>query len=78
MTDNFSANPEEAVGDVCIPNISPSERQKRKRFAAQYFAFTLVVLVALVLLDANPLWRLPLFFFFSAATTSYFQALDKT
>ena len=75
---NFSSEPEEEVGEVCIPNISPKERKKRARFAVWYFLFTLVVLGALVAFDVNPLWRLLLFFMFSAATTSYMQALDKT
>ena len=70
--------PEEDSGDVCIPNISPKERKKRVQFAKQYFIFTLVVLGVLLAFDVNPLWRLPLFFMFSAATTSYVQALDKT
>jgi hypothetical protein len=73
-----TSNPEEEGSDVCIPNISPKERRKRVQFAIQYFLFTLVVLGALVAFDANPLWRLPLFFLFSAATTSFFQARDKT
>ena len=66
------------VGEVCIPNISPKERKKRAWFAVRQLLTTLVVLGALVWLDVNPLWRLPLFFLFSAATTSYIQALDKT
>ncbi len=65
-------------GAVCVPNISPKERQLRKRFAIQQFVFSLVVLGVLVAFDVNPLWRLGLYFLFSAATTSYFQALDKT
>lgn len=68
----------QAVGDVCVPNISPKERQLRKKFAIQQFLVTLVVLAVLVYLDVNPLWRLLLYFMFSAATTSYIQALDKT
>jgi len=69
---------EEEIGEVCIANISPKERQLRKRFAVGQFIFTLVILAVLVLLRVDPLWRLFLFFMFSAATTSYFQALDKT
>lgn len=75
--DPSSHNDEEA-GEVCIPNISPKERKKRERFAIQNFLLTLIVLGALVAFDVNPLWRLPLFFMFSAATTSYVQSLDKT
>ena len=70
-------NDEERV-EVCIPNISPKERRKRVQFATRYFLFTLVVLGTLLAFDVNPLWRLPLFFMFSAAATSYIQALDKT
>lgn len=75
---NYPSNEDEEVGEVCIPNISPKERKKRERFAISYFIFTLAVLGALVILDVNPLWRVLLFFMFSAATTSYFQSLDKT
>jgi hypothetical protein len=75
---NRSSNEDQGVGKVCIPNISPKERRKRVQFAIRFFLFTLVVLGALLAFDVNPLWRLPLFFMFSAATTSYIQALDKT
>src|SRR5574339_178654 len=60
---------DEEAGEVCIPNISPVERRKRQRYAIRVFLITLFVLVALVALGVNPLWRLPLFFMFSAATT---------
>ena len=77
---NFNPSPheDEEVGEVCIPNISPKERRRRVQFAIRYFFFTLVVLGMLIAFDVNPLWRLPLFFMFSAATTSYIQALEKT
>ena len=76
---NKSTSPQdEQMGEVCIANISPKERKKRMRFAVQQLVVTLFVLGALVILDVNPLWRLLLFFMFSAATTSYIQALDKT
>lgn len=71
-------NEEENIGEVCIANISPLERKKRLKFAIQQFIVTLVILGALIALDLNPLWRLPLLFLFSASTTSYFQVLDKT
>jgi hypothetical protein len=70
------SNPGE--GAVCIPNISPKERRKRLRFAILQFAVSIVLLGALLVFDVNPLWRLSLFFIFSAAATSYFQARDKT
>jgi hypothetical protein len=69
---------DEEVGEVCIPNISLKERKKREKFAIQQFIFTLMALVVLLALDVNPLWRLLLFFMFSAATTTYIQSLDKT
>ena len=73
-----SSQQDEEAGEVCIANISPKERKKRVRFAVRQLIVTLSVLGILVWLDINPLWRLPLFFMFSAATTSYIQALDKT
>jgi len=69
---------DEEIGEVCIANISPRERQIRKRFGVGLFVFTLIVLMILVFFQVDPSWRLLLFFMFSAATTSYFQALDKT
>jgi hypothetical protein len=32
----------------------------------------------MILLDLNPLWRLPLLLMFWAAASGYFQARDKT
>lgn len=75
---NPSSHEDQGTGEVCIPNISPQERKKRVQFAIRYSLFTLLVLAGLLAFDVNPLWRLPLFFMFSAAATSYFQALDKT
>jgi hypothetical protein len=75
---NPSHNEDHRMGEVCISNISPKERKKRVQFAMRYFLFTLIVLGMLIAFDVNPLWRLPLFFMFSTATTSYIQALDKT
>ena len=74
---HFQSSNEE-VGEVCIANISPLERKKRLKFAIRQFIVTLVILGLLIILDINPLWRLSLLFMFSAATTSYFQVLDKT
>jgi len=76
-TDYASAQ-EDEFGEACIANISPKERQLRKKAGIVQFVFALIILVVLVALDVNPLWRLLLFFLFSAATTTYFQALDNT
>ena len=73
-----TSSQDEQIGEVCIANISPKERKKRVRFAVQQLVVTLFVLGVLVILDVDPLWRLLLFFMFSAATTSYIQARDKT
>ena len=64
--------------EVCIPNISPIERQKRLRFGITQFIFSLVVLSAMIALDVDRLWRLPLLFLFWASAVGYFQARDKT
>jgi hypothetical protein len=68
----------EEIGEVCIANISPLERRKRLRFGIQQLVITLVALAVLIVLGASPLWRLPLFFMFSAGAVSCFQAFDKT
>ena len=75
---NIPAQQEEGIGEVCIANISPKERQKRMRFGVIQFMVSLVVLAALVMFDVNPLWRLTLYLMFSAAAAGYFQAKDKT
>ena len=68
----------EQVGEVCIANISPKERQLRMRFGIAQAVFGVIVLVILVALNVDPLWRLPLVFVFGAAAVGYFQAKDKT
>jgi hypothetical protein len=68
----------EEVGEVCIANISPLERKKRLVFGVWQFVTTLVILVVLIVLGVNPLWRLSLLFMFWAAAVGYFQARDKT
>ncbi len=73
-----SSSEHEEIGEVCIANISPLERKKRLKFGIGQFVVTLVVLVALMSLGVDPAWRLLLFFMFSAATVSCFQAFDKT
>jgi len=75
---NPSPTEEEQIGEVCIANISPLERQKRLRFGLIQFAITLVILAVLVALHVNPLWRLPLLLLFWTAAIGYFQARDKT
>lgn len=69
---------DQSGGEVCVANISPVERRKRLKFAIRQLMFTLAILGVLIVLGLPPFWRLPLFFLFSAATTSYFQVLDKT
>jgi len=66
------------VGEVCIANISPRERQIRMRFGITQFVISLVILGALLAFDVNPLWRLLLILPFGGAAAGYFQAKDKT
>ena len=72
------AQKDEEVGEVCIANISPIERQKRLKFGIQQFVITLVILGALIVFGVNHFWRLPLLFLFWASAVGYFQAKDKT
>jgi len=69
---------DEEIGEICIANISPRERQIRMQFGIVVFFVSILVLVALVAFDINPLWRLLLFVMFTAAATGYFEAKDKT
>ena len=75
---NLSDQQEEEIGEVCIANISPFERQKRLKFGIQQFVITLVILGALIVFGVNHFWRLPLLFLFWASAVGYFQAKDKT
>lgn len=75
---NSSAPKDEEVGEVCIANISPLERQKRLRYGIKQFVNTLIILGIMLVLGLNHFWRLPLLFMFWAAATGYFQAKDKT
>ena len=65
-------------GDVCIPNISAAERQKRLNFGIVAGVVGVVLLVVLMATDTNRLIRLILFLPFAGATTGYFQWHDKT
>lgn len=69
---------DQEFGEGCVANISPRERQIRLQFAIRQFIVTIVILGILIALHLDPLWRLLLFFLFSASTVSYFQARDKT
>jgi len=77
-TSTFDHQQDEEIGEVCIANISPRERQLRMRFGMVQLAISLVILAVLVALDIDPLWRLPLIFTFGTAAVGYFQARDKT
>jgi hypothetical protein len=64
--------------DVCIANISPSERLRRLIGGVIPFVVALAILTWLILADVNRLWRLPLFILFMAAGSGFFQWRDKT
>ena len=65
-------------GDACVPNISPRERLKRLIAGLISFVISLAIFTWLISIDANRLWRLPLFFLFVAAASGFFQWRDKT
>ena len=78
LNSNGFSDENQETGEVCIANISPFERKLRLRFAIRQFVITLLILVAMIALHLNPLWRLLLFFLFSASAVSFFQVRDKT
>lgn len=73
-----AANKQPVVGEVCIPNIGPKERQKRLMAGAMSFIAG-VVLFVIIQSFTWPLWTnlltLPLFFF---SAIGFFQWKDKT
>ena len=78
LNSNGFSDEDRETGEVCIANISLLERKLRLKFAIRQFVITLVILAAMIALHVDPLWRLLLFFLFSASAVSYFQARDKT
>ena len=73
-----AANNQPVIGEVCIPNIGPKERQKRLIGGAMSFITGVALFVAIQAFSL-PLWAnlftLPLFFF---AGIGFFQWNDKT
>ena len=66
------------TGEVCIANISPSQRMRRLRFGIISLVIGLAVLAALMAFDVSRWWRLALFPVMVGAATGYFQWHDKT
>jgi hypothetical protein len=76
-----SASPighEGGKGEICIANISPRERLKRLIGGVIPFVIALGALAWMISVDADRLWRLPLFLLFVAAGSGFFQWRDKT
>ncbi len=76
--DSFSPEGEDGNYEVCIANISPKERRRRLNFGIAQFVISLVILAVLLIIGADKVWRLPLFFLFGAAASGFFQWRDKT
>jgi hypothetical protein len=65
-------------GDVCIANIDTAGRRRRLRFGIVQLVFAIAVLVVLMAIGVDRLWRLPLLLLFWAAAIGFFQWHDKT
>ena len=74
----FLKLPNNAMGEVCIPNINQRERLVRLVSGIIALVFAAAALVWLIAANADRLWRLPLFFLFFMAGTGFFQWRDKT
>jgi len=78
------ANPEPAgrfpqvQGEVCIANISPSERRRRLIGGIIPFVLAIAILAGLMWAGVDRFWRLPLFLLFWGSTIGFFQWNDKT
>jgi len=68
----------DALGAVCIPNISPRERRSRLMAGGVQLAVALVILAALLATGVDRWWRLVLLPVFWGAGSGYFQWRDKT
>ena len=64
--------------EACVPNIGPGERRRRLAFGLVAWAAAAVALVALLILDADRLWRLALFVPLWAGALGFFQHREKT
>jgi hypothetical protein len=67
-----------AVGEVCIANIGPKQRQMRLNFGLAGFALTAMLLIALIALGA-PVWaRVLVFLPAMAGAIGVWQYREKT
>jgi fatty acid desaturase len=66
------------IPEMCIANISPSERRRRLFAGIIQFAVAFAVLALLIRLGVNPWWRLGLFVPFSGAAIGVFQWRERT
>ena len=66
------------MSEVCIANIGPRERRKRRNFGVFTFASTAAGLVAMAAYGLDRGWRLALFFPLVAAASAVIQARDRT
>mgnify|MGYP001067892289 CR=1 FL=1 len=73
-----SANDSDSAGEVCIANISPSERRKRFLVGVVQLIVGVSLLAALLYIDAPRWMRLVLFIVFWSSAVGFFQWSDKT
>lgn len=71
-------SPQQRDTPTCIPNISDAQRRRRLAGGLAALAFSLVLLLTLLLLDVSRWWRLALFPFFTVTASGIFQWRDKT
>lgn len=70
--------PASETGAVCVANIGPRERRKRRTFGLILLVTGGFVAALLVGLQADRLWRLLLFLPFWAGALGVLQAREKT
>jgi len=74
----LETNDNEIVGEVCMANINTSGRRQRLILGILQFMLAIIILVVLIVMGIDRLWRLPLLLLFWSAAIGFFQWRDKT
>ena len=63
---------------ACLQNIGPGERRKHLRFGVLALTAGVLAAAGLILIQADPAWRVALFLPFASSAIGFLQAREKT